>query len=1572
MSRLKSFFRKPISAALFIFGATFVFYLLLSRPNVQVQDFELSGGYAYLAVNRMGLQVINTQSQKSTSQVDLNDTQSGDQAADKKEVIPIQFSETAFFRCNLPFRQANRLQYNFFNCINHPQSIFIQDQYLYVAAGRDGLWLFDISDPEVPKAISQEPLRGPANDVVVAGNLAYVATGKAGLQTVKIILPAPDYEHKPGNLNNDFLDAPENALIKENVDSVFLNGQSLYWVDNRDQLHYLNIANSDEIDDVIVPGFDRKTFKEKIFDIQFSEDLAFISAGKAGLLVRSTSDPAALTSVGEFSPGGITRSFDYSGNHAYLAVEDIGLMILDITDPANIRQVKEAVSTNGTPTKVRRQGWITYLSAGNDGFFAYDANVTINTETLGRTGQQMTVYNLTKAGDYAYLASGDRGLRIVDVRNPAALQETGFVDTNGRTNAVEVQGNLAYLADGPNGIVIADITNPYGRINALAQLKTEQAKDIAVSQNYAYVADTTQGLLVIDVSQSTTPTLLKQMDPVNGTTITPNSVTVFGDYAYLADGDLGVRIVDIRDATIPTQIAQYPTSGSAMDARDVAVIAYNEQALSNPGQDPFVVDPRDPNAKIYAYVANGKQGLLVLDVTKPQSQVPIPLSLEAGIAGLPNSSGTGELVTVQIYRDRAYLAYNQQGIYVLDTSNPASPKLIGMVYLTQSENQVSGLDVEGKTIYAATLTHGLAIFDATQTTQISQIGQYDAPAALQNLAVQGNYTFAVDGSRGLWVYDVSDPRHPVEMTFTPIPGARSVFVADQYAYLACGENGLAILDISNKASPLLLGRLDTPGSANAVHVISRNWDNLLQRIALIADGENGLVVMDVTNPALPITIGGFQQIGQANKLAVWQDYTFVASDPRGLVAINVSDPYFPALMDEIQPAPMTLGVAVDRGFAYVSSGEYGMPIVFVAQPLFMHPVDPVEAGNEWINDVSFMDYYAFQSARENGVKILDTTDVIDPQTRGSWSEKADGSEELEVVQVAPQWIPPNPDDGKPGTIRLYVADIRNGMSILEGTQKAAFKVTGVYETIGAPTLTSLIAYAKSAILGGQYELIKTFVAVQQFFLDFVLLGLVGFFLWVGYLALFVLPLNHFFDWENLYSRILFYLFGQHGPLIRIKEGNALQDLEEKQTLGPGVVLVDSNSAVVLEKRGQPFSGQSDSRLARVASSGLVFTGNRVLLQRQRFDEVVRGIVDLRPQVRIATGVNGYTRDGIEVETVVFSIFTLGEPPDVLNVAYGVEQPTGDDLINSDTSDNPYSRLRVIYFKQKSKGVLEVKELNDEIDNEDKQEIHNCIQVGASMFPWRKIENDRTIEQKRNGAPFTVDPVRVFQATYAQADDMPENKQLDWSELPSYVAIEIFRNLLAREIYDHMYEPLLGNQVYPIKELKTKLRIGTRNQGVLAYRFIRKLDATPFEKGQEVREDELLSSEAQILHGTKVLRSRGIKIKFAGFSELTPVDDAVRDRFLDHWRANREREAAITLAGLEKMKLELGNQWRLEAQQEIIKEFSSLLQSNDISQEVLAMHVLQALEMAADDPDTRRLMPQQTIEMLRNIHTWLPH
>ncbi|MDI6756244.1 MAG: hypothetical protein QME78_17875 [Thermodesulfobacteriota bacterium] len=85
--------------------------------------------------------------------------------------------------------------------------------------------------------------------------------------------------------------------------------------------------------------------------------------------------------------------------------------------------------------------------------------------TVGYYDTPGYAYGVAVSGNYAYVADGGSGLRIINISDPATPTEAGFYDTPGYAMGVAVSGDYAYVADGDAGLRIYQGYGPAGVTN---------------------------------------------------------------------------------------------------------------------------------------------------------------------------------------------------------------------------------------------------------------------------------------------------------------------------------------------------------------------------------------------------------------------------------------------------------------------------------------------------------------------------------------------------------------------------------------------------------------------------------------------------------------------------------------------------------------------------------------------------------------------------------------------------------------------------------------------------------------------------------------------------------------------------------------------------------------------------------------------------------------------------------------------------------------------------------------------------------------------------------------------------
>ncbi len=463
----------------------------------------------------------------------------------------------------------------------------------------------------------------------------------------------------------------------------------------------------------------------------------------------------------------------------------------------------------------------------------------------------------------------------------------------------------------------------------------------------------------------------------------------------------------------------------------------------------------------------------------------------------------------------------------------------------------------------------------------------------------------------------------------------------------------------------------------------------------------------------------------------------------------------------------------------------------------------------------------------------------------------------------------------------------------------------------------------------------------------------------------LLPVRSLLDVIRTAANFVLFILRIHGPAVFVRDGQAYFDKEDKGREGPGVFVVDFNSAVVFEERIAPVQIEADSLLRqflwefytafgltsryespRVRGAGLVFTRPR---------ERLRGVVDLRKQFRIKLKEPSYTRDGIELACNSLALFSVGNEPDILWVTYAGEHRV--------------ENLREVNLQRSDRGGAYVATILDDLDPADKREIHHYAQmmeheVAQRRTAWRPFSWQHPLP------PMPTLQERVFAAVFSQARDEKQNI-LDWTQMPNQVITETYREVMSSINYDDLYG-IHSNQPLPLLKYKTRMRLTMRNSGVLSYRlvFLQEGNLTP---KRVYREDQLYTSDNQALKNPKPLRNAGIKVLMGSFSDPSPIWDAIYEQRLDAWRARWSSATQVRNAENELNASRAANRAYAEAQREVLLSLRRILNSatpSDYPDEAIAISLMQTLERLAADPETRKLLPSSTTDLLRNVYNYL--
>ena len=562
-------------------------------------------------------------------------------------------------------------------------------------------------------------------------------------------------------------------------------------------------------------------------DVERVGNYLYVADGPAGLRVLQIQSDGRLQEVGSYSFRGYARRLLVSGRYVYIADRDgVGLRIVDVSDPSNPREV----GVEGTPARaedvVLVDGYA-YVSDGFAGVYVIDvrdpsAPVVKNFISTSPYAEGLAVW-----GRYVYVADYDR-VRVLDASDPAAPVEVGAFDTPGKASDISVSAPYIYVAGRHGGVRIIDVSQP-ATMQEVGQIENVgDVWDISAFDGFAYVVNNTGGVVIVDVSNIYSPLIISTYPEVGGMSIALSSSCKA--YAYVADRHGGVRILDIKNPSFVFETGYLENIGNIFDVYVLKNIAY---IVDNRGRV-VVADVKDPSApfvisswtasnwtnftgvelaeiesRLYAYVADGWEGIRVLDVS--DALIPFEIS---------HYDTPGEAVDVERVGNYLYVADGPAGLRVLQIQSDGRLQEVGSYSF---RGYARRLLVSGRYVYIADRDGvGLRIVDVSDPSNPREVGVEGTPARAEDVVLVDGYAYVSDGFAGVYVIDVRDPSAPVVKNFiSTSPYAEGLAVWGRYVYVADYDR-VRVLDASDPAAPVEVGAFDTPGKASDIRVVETN------------------------------------------------------------------------------------------------------------------------------------------------------------------------------------------------------------------------------------------------------------------------------------------------------------------------------------------------------------------------------------------------------------------------------------------------------------------------------------------------------------------------------------------------------------------------------------------------------------------------------------------------------------------------------------------------------------------------------------------------------------------------------
>lgn len=326
--------------------------------------------------------------------------------------------------------------------------------------------------------------------------------------------------------------------------------------------------------------------KDRVGCLQLRGEYMFVAEGRGGFRVY---DVASIANKG-VSERIVTAPFSALGHDSHVATTNATCMALPTGQPIRPDRNRSMAAMGVT---------------GADGTPL--ANPDGTPMSLLQMNQEQAMRPIY---DYAVITDAEEGLVLVDVTTLAdgefrnnKLRRARFAGGQLAWNPdnvlagarhITLAGQMAYIA-ASRGLVVVDLADPLRpRLATVRPLADMRAS--ALQFRYLWVTDA-EGLKLFDVT--------RLADPV----AVPRATVPFADarriylartYAYVAAKAQGLAIVDITRPLAPSIHRMVTFDGALNDAEDVIV--------------------GSTNASAFAYVADGRNGLKVIQLTSPSSQ----------------------------------------------------------------------------------------------------------------------------------------------------------------------------------------------------------------------------------------------------------------------------------------------------------------------------------------------------------------------------------------------------------------------------------------------------------------------------------------------------------------------------------------------------------------------------------------------------------------------------------------------------------------------------------------------------------------------------------------------------------------------------------------------------------------------------------------------------------------------------------------------------------------------------------------------------------------------------------------
>jgi hypothetical protein len=338
-----------------------------------------------------------------------------------------------------------------------------------------------------------------------------------------------------------------------------------------------------------------------------------------------------------------------SGNYAYVADGVSGLTVVDISEIPAAGSIIEYKPVGSYTTNAEYsyglllEGTVLYLATAESGLIKLDVATPETPAYQDVLAPVISCDDVAVAGDYTYMLDRKKGLRIFETKTYPIIKS--YLSLPGESSDIAVSGNYAYVAKKGGNVAVLDVTDKSSPVPTGVEITAADPRKLFIADSRLFIANGSGSTLRIeDITNPLSPVFLGSV----ATAGDPVSVQVSGNRAYVAEEGTGLEIFNVAVPSAPVLLASAPLT----DARDVCV--------------------KVSGNLVYAFVADGINGLRIYDASNPSGILAEPVTVDK-MDTKTKTPKAFTAVSVAVLDEFAYVGMGPDGILVLKIDDPLIP-----------------------------------------------------------------------------------------------------------------------------------------------------------------------------------------------------------------------------------------------------------------------------------------------------------------------------------------------------------------------------------------------------------------------------------------------------------------------------------------------------------------------------------------------------------------------------------------------------------------------------------------------------------------------------------------------------------------------------------------------------------------------------------------------------------------------------------------------------------------------------------------------------------------------------------